>query len=218
MFETFRQVPLYRFLGLAEEAADHDGLPRVVLDCGAGGNQPPLALFAHAGYETHGIDLSDSAIAAASSYEVAHSVALGIERGDMCQLPLSDGCMPFVYSYNSVFHMRKSQVRMAVAEMVRVLAPGGLLFVNFLTTADQRYGTGEPVEDAPGGGEYWQEDDGSPVIHSYYAPREPAAMLDGLEPLWWEDRTLERPYEGATVRQGFVDYVVRKPLPPRESS
>lgn len=218
MFEAFRQVPLYRFLGLAEEAADHDGLPRVVLDCGAGGNQPPLALFAHAGYETHGVDLSDSAIAAASSYEATHGIALGIERGDMCHLPFLDGSISFVYSYNSVFHMRKAQVRIAVAEMVRVLAPGGLLFVNFLSVNDQRYGTGEPVEDTPDGSEYWQEDDGSPVIHSYYAPREPSLMLAGLEPLWWEERTLERPYEGETVRQGFVDYIVRKQLSRRESS
>jgi SAM-dependent methyltransferase len=211
MYETFRQVPLYRFLGLCEVAHENDGLRRIVLDCGAGGTQPPLALFAQAGYETHGIELSQAAIAAATTYADERGLSLGIERGDMCHLPFSDGSVPFVYSYNSVFHMRKEQIRAAVAEMLRVLEPGGLLFVNFLTVNDQRYGTGRAVDDSKDEGEFWQEDDGVPVIHSYFGPTETTDMLGGLERLWREERTLERPYEGTTVRQGFVDYVVRKP-------
>lgn len=42
----FRQPQLYRFLNFCNE----EGLEKTVLDCGAGGNMPPLAAFLEHGY------------------------------------------------------------------------------------------------------------------------------------------------------------------------
>ena len=51
----FKQPQLYRFLNYCDEGE----LEKIVLDCGAGGDYPPLALFSEYGYKTQGIEISD---------------------------------------------------------------------------------------------------------------------------------------------------------------
>ncbi|MGC1120504.1 MAG: hypothetical protein WBA22_05365 [Candidatus Methanofastidiosia archaeon] len=51
--------PLYAFL----RECNASSLEKEVLDCGAGGERPPLALFYEYGYKTLGIDTSDEQIA-----------------------------------------------------------------------------------------------------------------------------------------------------------
>ncbi|MBE6050674.1 MAG: SAM-dependent methyltransferase [Clostridium sp.] len=52
MNEVFRQIPLYRFLMFCNNSS----LEKTVLDCGAGGNQPPLSLFLESGYAVTGLE------------------------------------------------------------------------------------------------------------------------------------------------------------------
>lgn len=202
MAEIFKQTPLYRYLMFCNETE----MNRVVLDCGAGGDTPPLALFAQYGYITHGIDSDEQQIELANTFGQKHQFFLDIRQGDMRQLTFADESIPFVYSYNSVFHMRKSEVVQSVEEMKRVLKPGGLLFVNFLTVNDFRCGEGPDL----GENQYEQFDDDLPVIHSYYRPDEPDILFSDMEVLYKEDRVLERIFEGERIRQGFVDYIVKK--------
>lgn len=102
--------------------------------------------------------------------------------------------------------MRKTEVVKSLQEMIRVLKPGGVLFVNFLTVNDFRCGEGPHLGD----NQYEQFDDDQPVIHSYYSAEEPDVLFSDMEVLFKEDRVLERIYEGERIRQGFVDYIVRK--------
>jgi len=206
MVETFKQVPLYRFRGMCDRRCESTKFARRVLDCGAGGDQPPLALFAEDGYETIGVDASKAQIARAEAYEKTRDLDLRIELGDMRHLRFGDGTFPFSYSYNSIFHMHKSDVAAAVNELLRVTQPGGLVFVNFLTNNDFRAGTGKEV----GGGEFVQVEDGVPTIHSYFEPNEAEGLFGGLHVIYKEDRTLWRYFEGERIRQGFVDYVVER--------
>ncbi|NUU62891.1 class I SAM-dependent methyltransferase [Paenibacillus agri] len=202
MNEIFKHVPLYRYLSFCNET----GLERTVLDCGAGGDSPSLGLFAQYGYSTYGIEFDPIAIAQAQAYEQERGLQLNIERGDMRNLPFADESFSFVYSYNSIFHMRKDEVSQSLQEMIRTLKPGGLLFVNFLTVNDFRCGEGPHLGDH----QYEQFDDDQPVIHSYYTASEADPLFGNMEVLFKEDRTLERIYEGERIRQGFVDYIVKK--------
>jgi SAM-dependent methyltransferase len=202
MNELFKHIPLYRYLSYCNEA----DLERTVLDCGAGGDSPSLGLFTQYGYATCGIEYDPVAIAQARSYEQAQGVTLNIEQGDMRQLPFDNESFSFVYSYNSIFHMRKVEVAQSLREMIRVLKPGGVLFVNFLTVNDFRCGEGPLLGD----NQYEQFDDDQPVIHSYYTAEEPESLLGGMEILFKEDRVLQRIYNGEMIRQGFVDYIVKK--------
>ncbi|OBZ18245.1 SAM-dependent methyltransferase [Bacillus sp. FJAT-27264] len=202
MNEIFKHIPLYRYLSYCNET----GLERTVLDCGAGGDSPSLGLFAQNGYTTRGIEFDPIAIAQAEAYEHERGHQLNIERGDMRNLPFPDESFSFVYSYNSIFHMRKDEVSQSLQEMIRTLKPGGLLFVNFLTVNDFRCGEGPHLGDH----QYEQFDDDQPVIHSYYTASETDPLFGNMEVLFKEDRTLERIYEGERIRQGFVDYIVKK--------
>jgi SAM-dependent methyltransferase len=200
--EIFKQIPLYRFLSFCNDA----DMDKVVLDCGAGGDCPPLSLFLEFGYSTIGIDSDIDQIEKANSYAKGKKQNLNIMQGDMRQLPFENDSICYVYSYNSVFHMAKIDVEKSILEMKRVLKPGGLLFVNFLTTKDFRCGQGVIV----GENQFEQFDDDIPVIHSYYEENEPDRLLNDMYTLYKEDRVLDRIYQGERIRQGFVDYILRK--------
>lgn len=202
MQEIFKQIPLYRYLAYCNERP----LGRTVLDCGAGGDTPPLSLFYEYGYRTTGIESDVNQIRIAERYAAGRGQQLNILEGDMRRLPFESESFSFVYSYNSVFHMTKAEVRQSVNEMKRVLAPGGLLFVNFLTVKDFRCGEGPSL----GNHQYEQYDDDLPVIHSYYADGEPEPLFEDLLTLYKEDRVLERIFQGENIRQGFVDYILQK--------
>ncbi|WP_082650925.1 class I SAM-dependent methyltransferase [Paenibacillus etheri] len=99
--ELFKQIPLYRFLELCNES----GMEKSILDCGAGGDTPPLSLFANYGYATYGIEMNVEQMNRANQFATDRGQNLNIQQGDMRQLAISDESMSFVYSYNSIFHM-----------------------------------------------------------------------------------------------------------------
>ena len=90
--------------------------------------------------------------------------------------------------------------------MKRVLKKNGLLFVNFLTTSDFRCGEGIDI----GNNQYEQMEDDIPVIHSYFEECEVEKYFEDMGILYKENRVLERIFEGKKIRQGFVDYILKK--------
>lgn len=202
MNDIIRQIPLYRFLKYCNETH----MEKSVLDCGAGGNCPPLSLFADYGYMTKGIELSHEQLEDAEKYEQIKGQSLNIEYGDMRKLKYDNESFSFVYSYNSVFHMSKEDIEKSINEFKRVLKKNGLLFVNFLTTEDFRCGIGESL----GKNQYNQIENNKFIIHSYFNEEEPDKYFYDMDVVYKECRVLERIYEGEKIRQGFVDYIVKK--------
>lgn len=200
---VYKQVPLYRFLDFCLQK----GAPetKTILDCGAGGSMPPLGLFKSHGFNTTGIELDTKAIHEADLFSKEHGIDLNIQEGDMTALPFADDTFDFVYSYNSIFHMKKVEIAKSIQELKRVLKPGGLMFVNFLSVDDFRCGEGPDL----GNHQYEQMDD-EPVIHSYFAHEEGDIYFTEMETLIKEQRIIHRIYEGEMIRQGFVDYILRK--------
>lgn len=205
MSTIYKQVPLYRFLEHCNQLPGEE--KKKILDCGAGGACPPLGLFKSHGYETAGIDLDPEQVNLANAFGKANGFDLNVQIGDMTQLPFESGTFDAVYSYNSIFHMKKVDIAKSVSELIRVLKPGGLMFVNFLSTDDFRCGEGPNL----GNHQYEQMDD-EPVIHSYFDYDEAEEMLADMAFVIKERRVIERIYEGDRIRQGFIDYIVRKPL------
>ena len=199
---VFRQTQLYKFLKYCNEI----NLQRSVLDCGAGGNCPPLALFSEYGYKTYGIEISDSEIEMAKTFSKQHNVELNISKGDIRKLPFEDESISCIYSYNTIFHMKKEDITKAVNEIKRVLKPGGICFVNFLSINDEDYGQGEKV----GEGEFLQIEGDEKVIHTYYNIEEAETHFADMKILFKENRDLERIYEGEKIRQCYIDYIVQK--------
>ena len=189
-------APLYTFLSCCNDSP----LDKEILDCGAGGAEPPLALFFEYGYRTHGIDISEKQLEKAQQFCKDHRMELDISLGDMRDLPFADESMSFVYSYSSICHMTKKDVIIAMQEITRVLKAGGLCFVSFCSAKGE----------ARGPGEYAYEDEGETGVHSLYGDTEPDAYFGNFTYLRKERRRVERSTEQGKHDWAEIDYIVKK--------
>lgn len=198
----YRQTALYKFLDYCNKSS----LEKKVLDCGAGGDMPPLGMFYAEGYETMGIELDKEQIERAKKFEKEHGMNLHITQGDMRKLPFKDGELSFIYSFGSIFHMNKEDIRRTIEEFKRVLKEDGLCYINLLSTKDFRYSVGECV----GKDEFVQDEGGEKILHSYFEEDEADKYFEDMTLLYKEHRVYERIYEGNLIKQGAVDYIVKK--------
>jgi SAM-dependent methyltransferase len=132
MNEIIWATPLYEFL----RQCNASPLDKVVLDCGAGGDSPPLSLFHQYGYKTYGVEIAEEALGKAQQFCQVRAMPLNILRGDMRDIPFASASFGFVYSFNAIFFMTKPDIARAMSEMGRVLKRGGLCFVNFESVDD----------------------------------------------------------------------------------
>ncbi len=205
MKEIFRHSQLYTFLLYCSGK----GLEKKVLDCGAGGPMPPLAIFSNLGYETHGVELDKKQIELAKGFEEKYGLNLNILEGNMLALPFEDELFGFAYSYNSIFHMSKNDVNKSIKEINRVLKKGGLAFINFASTQDNRATSGKKVRD----GEYLQFEHGKEILHSFYSEFEAEKHFEenGFDIIYKEVRKrIGLRKDGGKVTLGYIDYIVEK--------
>jgi SAM-dependent methyltransferase len=132
--DRFGDIDIYLFDQLARGRFDQR--PRV-LDAGCGAGRNLRYLLAH-GYECHGIDRDARAVAQLRQEAKALGRIDADERfmvGDVESLPWSDHAFDAVVS-SAVLHFAddRRHFDVMVAEMWRVLAPGGLLFARLAST------------------------------------------------------------------------------------
>lgn len=197
-------TPLYLFLKYCNESS----LPKRILDCGAGGESPPLALFCQYGYETNGIDISDKALDESYQFCLENNLDLNIKKGDIRRIPFEDNSMSFVYSYDSIIFLSKEETHLALNEMERVLKVNGLCFVNFKSINDEDYKKGEPA----GNNEFklkseWSKDD---MICSFYEDNEPDSYFKNFKILRKEKRLIDCFCIEEGHRMGYLDYILKK--------
>ena len=188
MNNTLYPAPLYTFLSLCQREA----LPKEVLDCGAGGANPPLNLFCSYGYRAAGVEIDPQRAQLAREAARQHGVAVDIREVDMRRLPFAEQSFSFVYSYNSVFHLSKADIATAIAEMRRVLRRGGeLLFAE--------HGTARSVR-----AQRWQhriEPVWTPLAGGCHLTRDPPRILReaGFTVEWTEGLLDPRPLAARTI-------------------
>ena len=120
--------PLDRAM-LADFADRVDG-PVVDVGCGAG---RMTAYLDGLGLDVVGIDLSPGMVAVARrSYP-----SLRFEVGSLAALDRPDGGLAGVLAWYSIIHTSPDELPAVVAELVRVLAPGGHLLLGFQAGADE---------------------------------------------------------------------------------
>ncbi|NHK30773.1 MAG: class I SAM-dependent methyltransferase [Asgard group archaeon] len=198
------QTPIYNFLWHIKQYAPT--LEKKILDCGAGGGLPPLALFKEHGFETHGIDISKENIKRAEDFGKSHGMDLNIIHGDMRELPYDDQSFSFAFSYNTIFHMTKKDIKKALKEMRRVLKTDGLCYVNFMTIEDGMYGDGEELEK----GECLQRECGEDVIHTFFDDDELPSFLEGFELIALDKRYVKRPLRWKDYTGCYFDCIIKK--------
>jgi ubiquinone/menaquinone biosynthesis C-methylase UbiE len=165
-------TPVYGFLSVIHATLPGgEGLSgKRILDCGAGGAVPPLALFHQHGFDCWGIDVAEEPLEKASQFCEEQGIDLNLRQGDMRRLPFDDGSFDYVYEQYSMCHLSKAGTARAVGEMYRVLKSGGLCLLGVISTDTWPKSLfGEEREP----GEYWgQEGEHDLVRHSVFTDDE----------------------------------------------
>jgi SAM-dependent methyltransferase len=158
--DEFRRVEeefLDRFMGhIAHEAP-------LIADIGCGDGRDSGHLIKK-GARVLLVDLSRGMLA-----EAARLVPDGVHLNmDVRNLALLDGYLRGLWASGVLYHLPKRELPAALAEIHRVLAPGGIFSFNFKT------GEGEGMEENP------RSYPGAPRYYAYYSAPEMKELLSGL--------------------------------------
>ena len=202
MVNRFYPHSIYNFLRIA----DSNLSKKRILDCGAGGSDPKLAIFNEYGFEMHGIDIDDDQIKDALEFAKKQRIKLNIIKGDMRKIPFENDYFGFAFSYLSMVHLTKSDIGIAIDEIRRVLQKGGLCYINFLSKEDKGYEKSE-INSL---GEIKTEHDGVEELHSYFDDREPDKYFDNFEIIYKAKIQNFKGKYHTTGRTCILDYIAKK--------
>jgi ubiquinone/menaquinone biosynthesis C-methylase UbiE len=129
--ESRREALLGRKTQLMRETLEQIGIGRRGLDVGCGQGAYVLRMR-ELGFDVAGIDASAAQVAFAARKFAASGV---IASGSVLQIPAANAAYDFVYIINVLHHLSSvEEQRQAFSELLRVLVPGGLLFVHEINT------------------------------------------------------------------------------------
>jgi SAM-dependent methyltransferase len=117
---------------------------RRVLDLGCGVGRHALLLAAE-GFEVEAFDGSETGLAVLRDSAAARGLTLGLKHGNADRLPYDDGAFDYVLSWNVIYHGTLGDAGARIAEIWRVLKPGGLYQGTMLPTRNSNYGRGRRV-------------------------------------------------------------------------
>jgi ubiquinone/menaquinone biosynthesis C-methylase UbiE len=193
------------------EFTEKSDFEKKILDCGAGGFEPNIAVFSERGYEAYGVEISDTQIERAQKYAEENNLDYKIIKADMRDLPFENKSFSFVYSYNTIEHLTKAGTKKAVKELLRVLKKGGLLYINFQSTDSAFMKEGKDIGDneildISKAGKYGFED----TFHSFYNIDEADELFAGLKLLHKGKTIFDYTFNDEKCQSITIDYIIQK--------
>ena len=156
----------------------HERGARRALDLGCGVGRHALAL-AGIGFEVDALDGSESGLADLGRSASDLGLQVRTHHGLMTDLPFADGEFDYLLSFNVIYHGDPEIVARTLAEIRRVLRPGGTLQLTMLSKRNVNYGMGEEI--APNTFVDPGADDDKVHPHFYCNAGELVSLLQGFE-------------------------------------
>lgn len=141
---TYPSEDVVRFLMALRAQRSAQARDRL-LDIGTGGGRHML-LAAELGFSPSGVDISFTGLSHARERMHQTNLIASVTVASMTSLPFADASFHAVVSYGSFNYASAKEMRQAIAETRRVLAPGGKSFVVLRSIDDYRYGKGRELE------------------------------------------------------------------------
>jgi tellurite methyltransferase len=164
-----------------------------LLDLGAGIGRHALA-FAEAGHQVFALDAAEASTAAIAAAAFARNLSVETVQAPMTDLPFEAASFDHVLAWNVIYHGDEAVVRRTLAEIARVLRPGGSFMATMLSARRL------PVEQARAKGREisrntWVfESDGDKVHPHYFCnAADLVSLLWGFELLTLFDRPHTKP-------------------------
>jgi len=163
-----------------------------ILDVGCG-NGKILDPLARAGFDVMGIDVSRNALLGLSR---------SIIQGDARNLPFKNCTFEAAVCYDVLQHLLEGERNEALREMGRVLAPGGMLFLQVFGRLDMRYG-GTLVEP-----DTFRRHSG--IIYHYFSEDEVRSLLSGFNIFAVDSAISKKIFRGEAFTRHKITAIAQK--------
>jgi len=164
-----------------------------VLDVGCG-NGKMLAPLVRAGFDVVGIDISRGALLTLAEQKIV--------RADARRLPFKENAFGAAVCYDVLQHLLEGERAEAAEELRRVLAPGGLLFIQVFGKNDMRYG-GTLVEP-----DTFRRHGG--IIYHYFTEEEVKSALAGFTIIALDSALSQKIFHGEMYTRHKITAVAQK--------
>lgn len=129
---------------LAERLATSVAPPGELLDLGTGGGRN--LRFLAATHDAVGVDDDGDRARRVEATLRAEGLTVEVHAASYTQLPLGRARFAGALSTHALLHGTRSKVRLAIAEVARVLRHGAPFFLTLASVEDERYGEGTMIE------------------------------------------------------------------------
>jgi SAM-dependent methyltransferase len=163
------------------------------LDLGSGSGRHTV-LLSRCGFKTFALDYSIQAAVNVRAFLAEEGLPGIAACGSMARLPFRDGAFDVVLPWECIFYGGEAAVARAVAEVRRVLAPGGWCFTNLRSPEDSHVDESEKLS----GGTYLNRGEWDGVLFTVFDEEGARELFrDGFEVVWFDRYVVTRRNESA---------------------